>query len=68
MEGTLTVRGTAISLGVTLTHVYNLVRAERLPGAVKVDGEWKVPQAALNTYLERRRRREKMPKRAHSAV
>jgi excisionase family DNA binding protein len=59
MEANMTVREVAVKLGVTFTHVYNLVRAERLPGAFKADGEWKVPQAALNAYLERRKRRER---------
>jgi len=56
-EANLAVKEVAISLGVTLTHVYNMVRAQRLPGAFKADGEWQVPQGALNDYLKRRRQR-----------
>ena len=57
MEGNMTIREVAVRLGVTFTHVYNMVRAERLPGAFKADGEWRVPAAALEAYLERRNRR-----------
>jgi hypothetical protein len=46
-----------VTAGITWTHFYNLVRAERLPGAFKENGEWKVPQAALNEYLKGRQRR-----------
>jgi excisionase family DNA binding protein len=54
MESNLAVREVAVRLGVTLTHVYNLVRAERLPGAFKAEGEWRVPLTALDAYLKRR--------------
>jgi hypothetical protein len=47
----------AVKRGWTLAHVYNLVRAGRLPGAFKENGEWKVPQAALNEYVRKRQRR-----------
>jgi excisionase family DNA binding protein len=56
-EANLAVKEVAVSLGVTLTHVYNMVRAQRLPGAFKADGEWQVPQGALNDYLKRRQQR-----------
>ena len=57
MEANLSVREVAVRLGVTLTHVYNLVRAERLPGAFKADGKWRVPPAGLDVYLKRRQGR-----------
>jgi len=57
MDSNVTVRELAIRLRVTMTYAYNLVRAERLPGAFKADGEWRVPAAALEAYLERRNRR-----------
>ena len=57
MEATLAIREVAIRLGVTLTHIYNLVRAERLPGAFKGDGVWQVPEAAVNAYLKKRHQR-----------
>ena len=60
MDSNVTVRELAIRLGVTMTYAYNLVRAERLPGAFKADGEWKVPEAALDAYLERRNRRARI--------
>jgi excisionase family DNA binding protein len=53
---TMTVKEMAVRRGWTLTHTYNLVRAERLPGAFKEDGVWRIPQAALNDYLKRRQR------------
>jgi excisionase family DNA binding protein len=57
LEANVTVREVAVKLGVTLTHVYNLVRAQRLPGAFKADGEWRVPPTALDAYLKRRQER-----------
>ena len=57
IEANLAVREVAVRLGVTLTHVYNLVRAQRLPGAFKADGEWRVPPNALDAYLKRRQER-----------
>ena len=57
MDSNVTVRELAVRLGVTMTYAYNLVRAERLPGAFKTDGEWKVPAASLVAYLERRQKR-----------
>ena len=56
-ETNVTVREIAVGLGVTLTHVYAMLRAQRLPGAFKQDGEWRVPQGALNAYQKRRQRR-----------
>jgi helix-turn-helix protein len=53
----MTVVQVAVKRGWTLAHVYNLVRAGRLPGAFKENGEWKVPQAALNDYVKRRQQR-----------
>jgi hypothetical protein len=53
----LKVREIAVEAGVTLVHVYNLVRAQRLPGAFKADGEWIVPEATAQAYLARRRKR-----------
>lgn len=50
------VRDIATQAGITLTHVYNMIRAERLPGAFKADGEWHVPEATVESYLERRRK------------
>jgi hypothetical protein len=49
------VREVAVQAGTTLTHIYNMIRAERLPGAFKADGEWNVPEATVESYLERRR-------------
>jgi excisionase family DNA binding protein len=56
----MTVRGVAVRLGCTLTHVYNLVRAERLTGAFKQDGKWKVPETAILAYEARSRRGTKV--------
>ncbi len=53
----MTVVEVAVRYGWTLAHVYNLVRAGRLPGAFKEDGEWKVPQGALKAYVKRRQHR-----------
>jgi hypothetical protein len=46
-----------VTAGISWTHFYNLVRAERLPGAFKEDGEWKVPLVALTAYVKRRQQR-----------
>jgi len=56
-EANLAVREVAVKLGVTLAHIYNMVRAERLPGSFKTDGVWQVPQAAVNAYLKKRQQR-----------
>jgi excisionase family DNA binding protein len=56
----MTVTGAAVRLGCTLTHVYNLLRTQRLPGAFKHDGVWKVPESAVLAYkqgVDRRRTR-----------
>jgi excisionase family DNA binding protein len=47
---------TAVLMHWTLTHVYNLLRLGRLPGAEKVNGEWRIPRQAVTDYLERRKR------------
>jgi excisionase family DNA binding protein len=57
MEANLAVREVAVKLGVTLAHIYNTVRAERLPGAFRTDGVWQVPEAAVNAYLKKRLQR-----------
>jgi hypothetical protein len=57
MESNMAVREVAIRLGTTLAHVYNTVRADRLPGAFKKDGVWQVPEAAVDAYLKRRQQR-----------
>jgi hypothetical protein len=53
----MTVVQVAVKRGWTLAHVYNLIRAGRLPGAFKESGEWKVPQAALDAYVKRLQQR-----------
>lgn len=53
----VTAKEFVLMAGISWTHFYNLVRAEKLPGAFKEDGEWKVPQAALTAYLKRRQLR-----------
>jgi hypothetical protein len=53
----VTAKEFVVTAGITWTHFYNLVRAERLPGAFKENGEWKVPQVALNAYVKRRQQR-----------
>jgi predicted site-specific integrase-resolvase len=52
----LKVREIAVEAGVTVVHVYNLVRAQRLPGSHKVNGEWVIPEETAQSYLERRRK------------
>ena len=52
-EANLSVRAAAIRMGYTLTHVYNLVRTQRLTGAFKRDGQWLVPESGIAAYLER---------------
>ena len=56
----ITVREAAVRLSCTLTHVYNLVRAERLTGAYKEDGEWKIPLTSLKGHEENRSRHRKV--------
>jgi excisionase family DNA binding protein len=53
----VTVREAAVRLGCTLTHIYNLVRAERLPGSFKQDGKWNVPLSELEAHQVRRKSR-----------
>jgi excisionase family DNA binding protein len=53
----MTVRGVAVRLGCTLTHVYNLLRAERLEGVFKLDGQWRVPETAIQRYEAESRRK-----------
>jgi predicted site-specific integrase-resolvase len=57
MKANMTVREFAVKVGVTFTHAYNLIRAERLPGAFKEDGEWRLPLTAVQEYETKRRRR-----------
>ncbi|HEY2117718.1 MAG TPA: hypothetical protein VGH37_00920 [Candidatus Acidoferrum sp.] len=52
-ESNLSVRTAAIRMGCTLTHVYNLVRTQRLAGAFKRDGQWLVPECGIAAYRER---------------
>jgi excisionase family DNA binding protein len=69
LDANVTVREAAVRLGVTLTHVYNMVRAERLPGAFKTDGVWQVPQATVNAYLKKRQQRlTSTPRNEQSSV
>lgn len=53
----LTIREVAIRMGATFTYVYSLARADRFHGAYKRDGQWYIPQAAVDEYLQRRRTR-----------
>jgi hypothetical protein len=51
---------TAVATNRTLTHVYNLIRLGRFPGAEKVNGEWRIPTQAVMAYLEECKRRDEM--------
>ena len=33
--------------GVTLQHIYNMLRAGRIPGARKIGRTWRIPAAAI---------------------
>jgi excisionase family DNA binding protein len=56
----LTVRQAAVKLQCTIPYVYNLLHAERLSGAYREDGEWRLPLAAVEAYQETRSRRVKL--------
>ena len=53
----VTAREGAIQLRTTLPYLYALLYAERIPGAYKEDGEWRVPVAAVTEYRARRESR-----------
>ena len=55
---------TAIRTNRTITHVYNLARLGRFPGAAKINGEWHIPRAAVEAYLEECNRRGGLKKAA----
>jgi hypothetical protein len=40
-------RKAARCLGVGVKRIYELLYDERLPGATKISGRWRIPQAAL---------------------
>ncbi|MCB9779844.1 MAG: helix-turn-helix domain-containing protein [Alphaproteobacteria bacterium] len=48
----LTIKQTAAKLKVRERKVYAMANEGRLPGAVKVDGSWRVLRATLVTWLE----------------
>lgn len=50
----LTTPEMARATGVTLTHLFNLLRAGRLEGE-KVNGRWRIPRAAVEAYQFNRR-------------
>ena len=54
------VRAAARELGVTLSHAYALIWAGRLQ-ARQVGGRWKIPRAAVEERLRRRRKRQSWP-------
>ena len=53
----LTVRQAAVQLRCTIPYLYNLIHAERLSGAYRVDGQWRLPLAAVKEYQATRSRR-----------
>jgi len=55
--GVIGVRDAAIRRGCTMANVYLQVRAGRLSGARKVDGQWQIPIEALDRWPRRRQRR-----------
>jgi hypothetical protein len=52
-DSNMSVRDTAIRMGCTICHIYNLVRTRRLAGAFKRDGEWLVPESSIVAYRQR---------------
>jgi excisionase family DNA binding protein len=56
---TLTVRQAAVQFGYTIPYLYSLLHMERIPGAYRVDGEWRLPLAALKEHQTKRGRRTK---------
>jgi len=56
MDSDLSVQEITIRTKTTFANVYNLLRSGRLAGR-KIDGQWRVPRAAVDAYLERRSRR-----------
>lgn len=47
---TLTVREAAVQFRYTIPYLYSLLHAERIPGAHRVDGEWRLPAVALKEH------------------
>jgi excisionase family DNA binding protein len=56
---TLTVRQAAVQFGYTIPYLYSLLHMERIQGAYRVDGEWRLPLAALKEHQTKRGRRTK---------
>ena len=55
----LTVRQAVVRLNCTIPYFYSLLHAQRMPGAHQIDGQWRVPAAAVDEYLTKRSRRSK---------
>ena len=49
----------AIKTGYSLMHIYVLLRSGQIPGAMKVDGEWRIPAGVFEARRARRSKNEK---------
>lgn len=60
-EVTLTTVEAALRLKIRLDQTYRLLRAGDLEGAIRVDGQWRIPESAIALRLARvaKRRRQK---------
>jgi hypothetical protein len=52
---TYTVRETVVTSGYSGNHIRNLLYAERIPGARKVEGKWLIPAASVDELRKRKR-------------
>jgi len=54
LEHMLSVEETAAALSVHRRTVLRYIRKGELPGAVHFPGEWRIPQATVDDFIERR--------------
>ncbi len=54
MAKTVSTSEAARRLGYTLQYIYSLLYTDKLPGAAKVDGKWKIPVLAIADRLKSR--------------
>ena len=65
-ENALTVREAAVHLRCTIPYIYSLLHAERVPGAYRVDGEWRLPKSAVMEHQDKQARRAKTVSKEHA--
>lgn len=58
MRATVSVREFARTYDCTVKYVYDLLTADKIEGAEKVDGVWRIPRATLKELMRQREERD----------